>query len=134
MKLPRGFNAGGGRDLPSAVREPNVPQHEIDVRIAQTALRSLKVRQGACAASGGRGSRALQALCQMLMIAKGCARSLSKDPWSTLSAGQRRALLRMMPREDAERLSRPGVVETPPALMNLPKRPPVARKAGDSDE
>jgi hypothetical protein len=99
------------------------PQAEIDGEIARLAFEKFSREMRGKAQDG---DPKLRVVCHIRGIAKTCLRDLGRDPWHVLTAGQRKALLNCLTKEDRERLSKPGTSPQPECLKreNLPMKPP----------
>jgi hypothetical protein len=127
----RGSSDGGGnRIIPKDALQANVPQHGIDVALAQAALqKSDNTRKAKFAAGQIEEGRTCAGVYR---FAKDMVRVLYKSPWATLARKQRAALERCLHPDQLERVYAAakltaGVGRDMPECLwpeNLPKKPP----------
>lgn len=126
---------GSNRMLPNYVDDAFVPQHALDVALAQAVYRHYEKCHKAAFASESPGAHRVGGVTK---FAKALCRDLSLNPWRTLSVGQRAGLKRCLKPEMYERVMAvarmaAGVGRDAPECLwpeNLPKKPPT-RKASE---
>jgi hypothetical protein len=119
---------GGGLLLPYKEQEPNVPQHAIDVALAQAALRRLTAQsraRGAAARRSGRPPEKWKGY-EYWGIAKAICKDLAGRAWRTMSPGQRKLVMAVLSKEEIARIT---ALHTATAKVcgpgPLPLRPPT---------